>query len=210
MKMSEEKDTRAAEPDLKESEAFGTSSALESGIDSTSERTETAGTETTSPEAAARAEAEMWKEKFLRQLAEFDNFRKRTRQDMEMLGQTARESLIVRLLSVKDDFDRMLESEVKSDEAFRKGVELIHNKLNTFIEAYDVKAMEGRGAMFDPERHDALIMRPTNDFPSGTILEVITPGYVMGDRVVRHAQVVVSSEFDSGTDTSEEAPKEEA
>jgi molecular chaperone GrpE len=69
--------------------------------------------------------------------------------------------------------------------------------------------MEGRGAAFDPSRHDALIMQPTNDFPSGTILEVITPGYVMGDRVIRHAQVVVSSEADSAAESSGEAPKEE-
>jgi molecular chaperone GrpE len=210
MKMSEDKDARTMESEMKENEAFGTHSGLESDIDSTADRTEMAGAEAVSPEATARADAEMWREKYLRQLAEFDNFRKRTRQDMEMLRETARESLIVKLLSIKDDFDRMLDSQLKSDEAFCKGVELIHNKLNAFIEAYDVKVMEGRGAAFDPSRHDALIMQPTNDFPSGTILEVITPGYVMGDRVIRHAQVVVSSEADSDAESSGEAPKEEA
>ena len=208
--MAKDKDHQETESDLKEHEDFGAPSGLESDIDSTSDRTEISEADTVSPEAAARAEAEMWREKYLRQLAEFDNFRKRTRQDMEMLGQTARESLIVRLLGIKDDFDRMLESEVKSDEAFRKGVELIHSKLNTFIEAYDVKAMEGRGALFDPNRHDALILQPTNDFPAGTILDVITPGYVMGDRVIRHAQVVVSAEADSGTTESGDTAEEEA
>ena len=207
MKMSEEKNRTEAEPELNQNETGDSSSGV--GSETEPATLDSQAVEAAAPEIDARGEVEMWREKFLRQLAEFDNFRKRTRQDMEMLGQTARENLIVKLLSVKDDFDRMLEIEVKSDEAFRKGVELIHNKLNAFIEAYDVKPMEGRGAVFDPSRHDALIMQPTNDFPAGTILDVITPGYVMGERVIRHAQVVVSAEAESGTGAGSEAPKEE-
>lgn len=139
-----------------------------------------------------QAEAELWRDKYLRKLAEFDNYRKRTRQEGERTRQLVIEVLITSLLPVMDDFDRMLDSDWDTDDPHCKGVELIRNKLLTFFADYGVKRIEARGKVFDPDLHDALMTRPSPDFPAGTVLEEITPGYKLGDRVIRHAQVVVS------------------
>lgn len=143
---------------------------------------------------ARRAEADEWRDKYLRKLAEFDNFRRRTRQESEMLREYVAESLIVELLPVLDDFDRTLSNMAGADDPFCKGVELIRGKLLSFFEAHNVSRIECRGKPFDPAEQDALLMRPAPDFPPGTVLDEITPGYRMGDRVIRHAQVVVSAE----------------
>jgi len=207
--MSKTREKDSPETEFKNTEEEFTESAEKVIPDAPSQENQTAAEEVESltPEEEARKEAAEWRDKYLRRFAEFENFRKRQRQESEMLGQIVRESMIVSLLTVKDDFDRMMQNDVKPDETFLKGVELIHNKLNAFFEQHKVKVMEGRGAEFDPDRHDALMMQPTEDFPAGTVLDVITPGYLIGDRVIRHAQVVVSAEpeSDKNSETSEEA-----
>jgi len=142
----------------------------------------------------ARAQAAEWQDKYLRKLAEFDNFRKRTRQEQEMLRQLVVENVIAGLLPVMDDFDRMLTAPGDADDPLRKGAELIRDKLRAFFESYEVKKIECVGQAFNPDEHDALMTQPTPGFPVGTVLAVITPGYRMGERVIRHARVVVSSE----------------
>jgi molecular chaperone GrpE len=141
-----------------------------------------------------REEAAQWQDKYLRKLAEFDNYRKRTRQESEMLRHIVAESLIVGLLPIVDDFDRMLAGSPPTDDPLRKGVELIGGKLHAFLDAQQVTKFDAVGAIFDPQQHDALFVQPTPDFPPGTVLNVIVPGYRMGDRVIRHAQVAVSAE----------------
>lgn len=139
-----------------------------------------------------RAEANEWREKYLRLLAEFDNFRKRVRQDTEQQRSFAAESVIVSLLPIIDDLDRMLATGADAEDPYRRGAELIREKLHNLLKSRGVIAVESLGAPFNPEQHDALLMRPTSDFPAGTVLEVIVPGYRQGDRMIRHAQVVVS------------------
>jgi molecular chaperone GrpE len=155
-----------------------------------------------SAEEIAKAEASEWRDKYVRKLAEFENFRKRTRQENDLLGQIISESLIVSLLPIMDDFDRLLSNIPTADDPYRKGVELIRGKLWTFFETRNVKIMDVRGKAFDPNEHDALLMRPTQDFPPGTVLEVITAGYTMGDRVIRHAQVIVSEKLKPETESA--------
>jgi molecular chaperone GrpE len=141
-----------------------------------------------------RDEVAQWQDKYLRKLAEFDNYRKRTRQETDMLRQIVAESFIIGLLPILDDFDRMLSTSISTDDPLRKGVELICGKLRAVLDAHNVTKFDSIGAAFDPQQHDALFMQPTPDFPPGTVLNVIAPGYRMGDRVIRHAQVVVSAE----------------
>ncbi|MBU0508278.1 nucleotide exchange factor GrpE [bacterium] len=141
-----------------------------------------------------RSEAADWQDKYLRKLAEFDNYRKRTRQESEMLGQLIAESIVASLLPIMDDFDRVIAGIPDPDSPYRKGVEMIRDKLRAFFDARGVSKCECVGRPFDPEEHDALMTQPTPDFPPGTVLNVITPGYRMGERVIRHAQVVVSAE----------------
>ena len=111
-----------------------------------------------------------------------------------MLGQMVAESLIASLLPVMDDFDRMLSGIGDQDDPYRKGMEMIRNKLWMFFDSRGVAKCDCVGKPFDPNEHDALMMKATPDFPPGVVLEVITPGYKMGDRVIRHAQVIVSAE----------------
>lgn len=145
-----------------------------------------------------RAQAAEWQDKYLRKLAEFDNYRKRTRQEQEMLRQYVAETVIAGLLPVMDDFERMLAAANNADDPFHKGVELIYGKLRAFFESYDVKKIECVGQPFNPDEHDALLTQPTPGFPVGTVMAIITPGYRMGERVIRHAQVVVSAEAEEG------------
>ena len=141
---------------------------------------------------AARAETNDWREKYVRLLAEFDNYRKRIRSDMELQRALTAELMLASILPVMDDLDRMLASKEDAEDPYRRGAELIREKLRSFLESRNVHRVESLGAPFNPEEHDALIMRPTSDFPAGTVLEVIVPAYRLGDRVIRHAQVVVS------------------
>jgi molecular chaperone GrpE len=150
-----------------------------------------------------RAEAADWRDKFLRKSAEFDNYRKRTRQETEFLGRAVAEALVLQLLPIMDDFDRVLEHSAP-DDPLRKGVELIRDKLRAFFESQNVQRCDCVGKPFDPEEHEAVMTQPTPGFPPGTVLNVIRPGYRLGDRVIRHAQVIVSAE----PETSEDAPNQ--
>ena len=146
---------------------------------------------------AARIEAEEWRDKYLRKLADFDNYRKRTRQESEMLRQMVSESLLASLLPIVDDFERMLAAPGDAEDPYRRGAVMILGKLQALFDSHGVQRLEAIGKPFDPAEHDALLTRPTPDFPTGIVTDVITPGYRMGDRIIRHAQVVVSVEPDS-------------
>lgn len=150
-----------------------------------------------------RAEAAEWQDKYLRKLAEFDNYRKRTRQESEMLGQFIAESIMATLLPIMDDFDRVIAGISDAESPYRKGVEMIRDKLRAFFDARGVSKCECVGQPFDPEQHDALLTRSTRDFPPHTVLEVIRPGYRMGDRVIRHAQVIVSADMAEETNSAD-------
>jgi len=149
-----------------------------------------------SPEAeAAKAEAADWRDKYLRKLAEFDNYRKRARQEQASAREYITEDVLQALLPVTDDFDRLMQNaQANSEDPYHRAVEMVYGKLKGYLDARGVKMFDSLGKPFDPELHNAVLMQPTPDFPSGTVLAVITPGYKMGDRVIRHAQVVVSSE----------------
>jgi len=143
---------------------------------------------------AAKAEAADWRDKYLRKVAEFDNFRKRSRQELGSLRDMVGEEVIASLLPVMDDFDRLMQNAVSSDDPYHRAAEMIYGKLQSFLEARGVTKFECVGKPFDPDLHNAMMMQPTADFPGGTVLAVMNPGYKMGERVIRHAQVIVSSE----------------
>jgi molecular chaperone GrpE len=130
-------------------------------------------------------------------LAEFDNFRKRSRGELDQARDAALDSVLVNLLPVLDDLDRMLSGWGAGDDAHRKGVELIRAKFWAYFSARGVQRMESLGMMFDAAEHEALAMQPTADFPPHTVMAVIAPGYRRAERVLRHAQVIVSSDVTS-------------
>jgi len=158
--------------------------------------------------AEAEKAAQLYKDQFLRKAAEFENFRRRSEADYINLIKNANEDLLASLLPVLDDFSRSLKSgkDTKDFDAFLKGVELIYNKFSKLLEAQGLTPFESTGKPFDVAYHDALLQMPRNDVPPHTVVEEVERGYMLNDKVFRHAKVVVSTESDSQNE-SDAVPK---
>ncbi len=133
------------------------------------------------------------KEKNLRLLAEFENYKKRTMRERLELLNSASKDLIVSLLPVLDDFERAKKhAEESSDEHFSEGVRLVYNRLNNILQSSGLKSMESQGEIFDAELHEAITEVPApNESMKGKIIDVIEKGYLLNDKIIRHAKVVV-------------------
>jgi molecular chaperone GrpE len=149
-----------------------------------------------SPEQKLLAEVAESKDKYLRLYSEFDNYRRRTSKEKLELMQTAGERIVVSLLPVLDDFKRAEESLSSGDaEAIAEGVKLISDKFAKTLDAEGLKLMETKeGTNFDPELHEAVtqIPAPTKKL-KGKIVETIEHGYLLGEKVIRHAKVIIGA-----------------
>ena len=152
----------------------------------------------------AQATAEMCRDQLLRKAAEFENYKRRVEIDQTNFIRTANESLIGLLLPVLDDLGRSLKlgKEDKSYDAFYKGVELIQTKFLRILEGQGLSAFDSVGKPFDVDLHDALLQVPREDVPPHTVVEEVERGYKLGDRILRHAKVVVSAEPKTDEPTS--------
>ena len=144
-------------------------------------------------ESLRRANAEL-KDKYLRLMAEFDNFRKRTARQRNEERATAAIGAMNAMLPVVDDFDRAkatAESD-DNDEALSPGVELVYQKLKRVLKGLGLEQIESTGKPFDPELHEAFteIPAPSPEL-AGTVVDTIEPGYTLNDKLIRHAKVVV-------------------
>lgn len=142
-----------------------------------------------------KAKVEKEKKEYLFLMAEFDNFRKRTVREKADIIRNASEKVLLGLLPIVDDFERGLAATADSDDAdnIRQGMELIYNKLIKYLEQNGVKPIESTGADFDPELHDALTSIPAaDDSQRGKVIDTPTKGYMLNDKVLRHAKVVVA------------------
>lgn len=147
-----------------------------------------------SPETVEAAAAEIESERFLRLAAEFDNYKKRTAREFEEIVRRANFRLLRELVDILDNFERALESDAvrENGEAYRKGVELIYNQLADLLAKEDVTSIEAVGRPFDPHCHEAIMQVESEEFDEGIVCQEIQRGYTLGDRVLRHARVVVS------------------
>ncbi|MEZ3577285.1 MAG: nucleotide exchange factor GrpE [Muribaculaceae bacterium] len=143
---------------------------------------------------AARAEIEKEKKEYLFLMADFDNFRKRVMREKADLLKNAGERVISGLLPIVDDFERGLAAaaEAKDAEAVRQGMEMIYQKLVRYLESQGVKAMDSNGTDFDPDLHEAIatVPAPTPE-QKGKVLDTTQKGYMLNDKVLRHAKVAV-------------------
>ena len=144
---------------------------------------------------AAANEIQELKDKYLRQMAEFDNFRKRSRKEKADILQYAAKDTLAALLPVLDDFDRAKKyaDDPDSDEdPFSEGVNAVYNKLYRVLEQQGVKPMESTGEPFDADLHEAVtrIPAPSEDM-KGKVIDTIEQGYYLRDKILRHAKVVV-------------------
>ena len=141
-----------------------------------------------------KTELEEQTDKYLRKVAEFDNFKRRNAKERLELIQTAGKEIITDLLNVLDDCDRAQKQFETSDDskAIKEGVLLVFNKLRNTLQAKGVKAMETLQQEFNPDIHEAIteIPAPSEEL-KGKIVDEITKGYYLNDKIIRHAQVVV-------------------
>ncbi|HYI78430.1 MAG TPA: nucleotide exchange factor GrpE [Chryseolinea sp.] len=153
---------------------------------------------TTEESSAEKSQAELaeQKEKFIRLYSEFENFRRRTAKEKLDLIQSANEQLIKTLLPVIDDFDRAEKSysDKKNDKEL-EGFFLIHSKLKKILDQAGVKLMDLKsGSEFNADLHEAITQIPAPDETlKGKIVDIIEPGYLLNDKVIRFAKVVVGN-----------------
>jgi molecular chaperone GrpE len=135
------------------------------------------------------------KDKFIRLYSEFENFRRRTAKEKLEMIQSANEQLLKSLLPVADDFDRAEKSLKEKNDKDLEGVFLIQNKFNKTLEQYGVKLMDVKpGSDFNADFHEAITQVPAaNEKLKGKVVDVIESGYLLNDKVIRFAKVVVGS-----------------
>ncbi len=141
-----------------------------------------------------KAELEEVKDKFLRKVAEFDNYKRRSAKERIELIQTAGRDVITNMLEVLDDCDRAQKQldNLDNPEAIKEGVMLVFNKLRTTLQVRGLKPMETINQEFNPDLHDAVteIPAPTEEL-KGKIVDEVMKGYYLNDKIIRHAKVVV-------------------
>jgi molecular chaperone GrpE len=142
---------------------------------------------------ALKKERDEYYDRYLRQAAEFDNFRKRVDRERRARADEAVERLMLDVLSVIDDFDRALAMAADdSSGAYRKGVELIHTKLHDLLRRYGVKPNDAVGADFDPNLHQAVTHEPSAEHREGEVISEMQKGYTINERLLRPAMVKVA------------------
>lgn len=188
------------EKEIKDEEQLSTE---ELETDNKAETTETANEETTEeqqpeeekdPLELANEQIEELKDKYLRSVAEFDNYRKRTLKEKAELILNGGEKAITAILPILDDMERAIANGQKTDDpaVLREGMELIFTKFNKTLESLGISKIETEDADFDTDIHEAIAMVPgMGDDKKGKVLDCVQTGYKLNEKVIRHAKVAV-------------------
>jgi molecular chaperone GrpE len=142
----------------------------------------------------AEQEKREWYDKYLRLSAEFDNYRKRTLKEKAEMLRFANEDLLQDILPIIDDFERGIDNieKARDFESLKTGVQLIYNKFSDFIKQNGLKEIDARGQVFDLDFHEAVTKIPApSEEMKGKIVDVIEKGYLLNDKVIRYAKVIV-------------------
>ncbi len=159
------------------------------------------------PLAEALRELEQYKDRWLRLVAEFDNYKKRRSREFDALVQSASENLIRELLPVLDSVARALDHRADGEEdseGFKQGVTMIMEQFPKALQRRGLSEIEAVGQPFDPNFHEALMQMSSDEHAEGLVMAVVERGYRLGDKVIRPARVVVS-----GGSAGEEPESEE-
>ena len=163
------------------------------------ETAEAAETEEAAPEEQKPSELEELQkanadlsDKLLRQMAEFDNFRKRTAREKEEIGVVAKSKCIAELLPVLDNFERAMMTEC-ADAEFKKGMEMIFKSMNDALKKLGVEEIEAQGQPFNPDFHYAISTVENEELGSNVVASVLQKGYQLNGKVIRHAMVAVAN-----------------
>lgn len=144
------------------------------------------------PLVAAQNEAEQWKDKYIRLVAEFDNYKKRTLKEKSELILNGSEKTVAAILPILDDFERATADKTEDPQAIKGGYELIYKKFLKALETLGVNKIETDNADFNVDYHEAIAMVPgMGDDKKGKVIDCVQTGYTLNDKVIRHAKVAV-------------------
>ena len=130
-------------------------------------------------------------DKYLRAIAEFDNYKKRTQKEKEEIYSIAKADVVMSLLPVIDNFERA--EKFSDDKNIEEGMALIRKQFNEFLKKIGVEEIEAENKPFDPNFHNAVLHEEREDVEENTVVEVLQKGYKLGERVIRHAMVKVAN-----------------
>ncbi len=141
-------------------------------------------------------QTDQFKLQFVRNAADFENFRKRTEKEKEELEYQVKKKTITELLGVIDNFERartQIKPTTEGETTIHKSYQGVYRLLVDSLKRIGVSAMKPEGELFDPNLHEAVMQQETNDYPENTVMEQFQRGYLLGDRVLRHAMVKVAT-----------------
>lgn len=184
-----------------EAEAMAAEEATDTEVNSNTEQAEeqtdsdidaTQDTDCEDTLQKANDEIAALKDKYLRSVAEFENYKKRTLKEKAELILNGSEKSVAAILPVLDDFERALADKSDDPEAIREGVQMIYNKFIKTLESLGVKKMETEDKDFNTDYHEAVAMVPgLGDDKKGKVIDCIQTGYTLNEKVIRHAKVAV-------------------
>lgn len=168
-----------------------------------------------SPLEVARADALKFRDQLLRTAADFDNFRKRTRRELEDAQKKGTEKALKEMLPVFDNLERALQSAETAPDAksVADGLRLVGRQFNTTLDKMGIKRVQTVGLPFDPMRHEAISHVESTEHPAGVVVSEVQAGYILGDFLLRAALVAVSAgpgpDAKPASDAEDAAPKDE-
>ncbi|MGB1893762.1 MAG: nucleotide exchange factor GrpE [Candidatus Latescibacterota bacterium] len=197
--MSEGESVHQESTETGQSEGDTPEVAPEESIEEEGERVEEKGEEEVEGElsideqlAAAKQEAAAHYDRYMRSVAELDNFRKRTARMRSDVREDTLRDMLLQMAPVVDNMRRALDQDTEDVEGLKQGIELIYSQFNAALEGYGLKAVEAMGAPFDPNMHEAMLEVEDAEHEPGTVVQEMEKGYELNGKVVRPARVVVS------------------
>lgn len=137
-------------------------------------------------------ELKQLKDNYIRKVAEFENYKKRTLKEKTELILNGSEKTVIAILPILDDFERAISDKSDDPKAIKEGMQLIFNKFNKILESIGVNKIETEGKDFDVDYHEAVAMLPTSDDDKkGKVIDCVQTGYTLNNKVIRHAKVAV-------------------
>lgn len=189
-RMSEEQKKEAQTPEDEVKKEAGSAEATE-----TPEEDNAPEAENTEEKAEEKTEekADDGNEKYVRLMAEFQNYKKRVAKEKNDIREYATEKLVMELLPVLDNFERALAASAEDDPAgYAKGMELIFTQMVTELQKSGLAEVEAEGQDFDPTKHNAVMTEENEEMESGKVSKVLQKGYALNDKVIRPSMVAVT------------------
>lgn len=150
-------------------------------------------------------EIKEFRDKYLRALADMDNYRKRMDKELDSFRRYAHVEFFNKIIPVLDSFDRAMDGEILENdhEKYAQGVEMIYRQLRDALRSMGLEEFSSLGERFDPARHEAVATVVNNEKPDNTVVEEISKGYIVQERVIKPAKVLVSKQNKGGNEDVE-------